>query len=245
MSIVSSPWYFRCQREAWVGLPSDLKWLPEIKIIRLSQVTWGSQNPWSCLGFIVSLCSKGSASYITTLQFYGGASAQCHPLPFTVLHCRRCWSPWSTLPRTFVPMWWKRPTSDKTWFMPALKRFPFHVPLLKMSCWSSLELISLTKLGRFVMLMICSFCEYSWGSCEECCFWLSICDMLGVSNGQWLYIAVHKCLGLDISKIRQPQIRLCYWREYSSLLILLVFFFYRRILIFFLLKSLSLAFINC
>lgn len=104
---------------------------------------------------IVSLFSQGSVSYITTFQLYGGR-LRCNVIispPPLVLHCRRCLSPWLMLPRIFVPMWWKKPTFDKTWFMPALKRFPFHVPLLKMSCWSSLELISLTKLGRFIMLI--------------------------------------------------------------------------------------------
>ena len=159
LSKASTLSHFRCQHEAWADLPSV--WF---KVIAWDQ--WSpsshkssrdsSESPVSPWDSVVSLPSESSASYIATFQFYGGRLRVCVLISLFLrfmLHCRRCLSPWLMLPRIFAPTWWKKPTFDKTWFMPALKRFPSHVPLLKMSCWSSLELISLTKLGRFVMFI--------------------------------------------------------------------------------------------
>lgn len=44
--------------------------------------------------------------------------------------------------------------------MLVLKRFLFYVFLLKMFCWSSLELIFLIKLGRFIMLINLGFVDF-------------------------------------------------------------------------------------
>lgn len=175
----------------------------------------------------VSPSCQGSAPRTPAGGFCGGASCAA-PSPGPPRHCRCSLRPWWTLQRIFVPTWWRKPTFDKTWFMPAPRRFPSHVPLLKMFCWRSLESISLTKLGRFVMLIDLGSAvseKCSRGSCGERYCWLyPVCCVVGMSDRHWLHVtrAGQDCIGLFISKIRQPQIGLCYWRAHSFLLFLSV-----------------------
>lgn len=66
---------------------------------------------------------------------------------FCLLCCRHSLSLWWMQQKTFARMWWRKLASVKTWLRLALRRFPSHALLWKMSSWSNLELISSIKLG--------------------------------------------------------------------------------------------------
>lgn len=150
----SHPWLrvlFRCLCKAQV-LPS----------LWFKVVAWAHQSPHSYKSprqpvWSPWVCSRGflpSWGWDNTLWV---SRWLCHY--HLLLHCRVCLNPWWMPLRTSAPVWWKKPTSDKTWSTPAPKRFPSHAPLLKMSSWNSLELTFLTKLGMSIVLL-------NWRSCR-------------------------------------------------------------------------------